>query len=55
MKGGKPKLSVKAERHVIELMATGDYTAAEVGELVGVTRSTVYRIVARHRQMTPAW
>lgn len=48
-KGGKLKLGTKTQRQRIVLMAAGDKTSDEVGELLGVSRATVYRIVAKHR------
>ena len=52
LRGRQPKLSVAQERHVVSLMQVGEHTAGEVAELVGVSRSTVYRIV-RRAPMTP--
>jgi excisionase family DNA binding protein len=37
------------EAHVVSLVHTGEYTTAEVAELFGVGRSTVYRAIKRQR------
>lgn len=47
LRGRKPKLSAVQERHLVELHRTGEHTSAELAELFGVARSTVYRAVAR--------
>ena len=35
---------------MVELLRSGEYTTAEVGDLFGVARSTVYRALARTKQ-----
>lgn len=53
LKGGKPKLTPAQERHVVDLWDRGEHSAAEIGALVGVGRSTVYRIVERRASPLP--
>ncbi len=47
LRGKKPKLNPKQEAHLVKLHEAGEPTTAELGELFGVTRSTVYRTVKR--------
>jgi len=46
--GRKPKLSPVQERHMVALHRGGDHTVAELVELFGVGRATVYRALDRH-------
>ena len=47
LRGKKPKLSGVQEKHLVELYRSGEHTTAELAELFGVARSTVYRAVER--------
>nr|WP_266094987.1 recombinase family protein [Microlunatus elymi] len=47
LRGKLPKLSVRQEAHLVELMNSGRYSTGEVAELFGVARSTVYRAQRR--------
>ena len=47
LRGKKPKLNPKQEAHLVKLHDAGEHTTAELGELFGVARSTVYRTVKR--------
>ncbi len=47
LRGKKPKLSPAQETHLVALHNAGDHTSAEIAELFGVARSTVYRAVSR--------
>jgi DNA invertase Pin-like site-specific DNA recombinase len=47
LRGKQPKLKPKQEAHPVELHAAGQHTTAELAELFGVARSTVYRAVQR--------
>lgn len=47
--GGKPKLSPKRAEHLVRDHRSGDYTIAELSEAYGISRATVYRIIARSR------
>lgn len=48
LKGRRPKLSAVQERHMVALHRAGDHTVAELVELFGVGRATVYRALERH-------
>jgi DNA invertase Pin-like site-specific DNA recombinase len=45
--GKQPKLSAKQEAHLVALYRAGEHTVSELEELFPVTRSTIYRAVAR--------
>ena len=45
--GKQPKLSPKQEAHLVELYHGGEHTIGELEEPFPVTRSTIYRAVAR--------
>lgn len=47
LRGKKPKLSAVQEEHLVELYRAGGHTSAELAEIFGVSRSTVYRAVER--------
>jgi hypothetical protein len=49
LRGKQPKLNPRQEAHLVELLRSGEYTTAEVGDLFGVARSTVYRAVERSK------
>jgi DNA invertase Pin-like site-specific DNA recombinase len=49
LRGKQPKLSATQEAHLVSLYAAGEHTVSELEELFSVTRSTVYRAVARGR------
>ena len=44
---GAPKLSARQEAHLVALPAAGGHTISELKELFSITRSTVYRALAR--------
>ena len=48
--GRQPKLNPRQEAHLVELLRSGEYTTAELGDLFGVARSTVYRAVERSKR-----
>ena len=48
LKGGKPKLSAAAERHLVALHRAGDHSISELCDLFSIGRATVYRAVKRH-------
>jgi DNA invertase Pin-like site-specific DNA recombinase len=52
VRGKKPKLNPKQEAHLVKLHDAGEHTTAELGELFGVARSTVYRTVKRAQAST---
>jgi DNA invertase Pin-like site-specific DNA recombinase len=47
LRGKPPKLTPKQEAHLVALHGAGQHTTAELAELFGVARSTVYRAVQR--------
>jgi len=49
LRGGVPKLSPTQQRHLVELHTAGGHTSAELAELFGVARSSVYRAIGRQR------
>ena len=51
--GKQPKLKPNQAKHLLELHDSGSYTQAELAELFGVGRSTVYRTMERIRPRSP--
>jgi DNA invertase Pin-like site-specific DNA recombinase len=49
LRGKQPKLSPRQEAHLVELYDAGEHTVSELEELFSVSRSTVYRAIARSR------
>jgi DNA invertase Pin-like site-specific DNA recombinase len=49
LRGKQPKLNHRQEAHLVALFDSGDHSTAELAEMFGVTRSTVYRAVERER------
>jgi hypothetical protein len=49
LRGKQPKLNPRQEAHLVELLHSGQYSTAEIGDLFGVARSTVYRAVVRSK------
>ena len=47
LKGKPPKLTPAQEAHLVALLEAGEHTGAEIADLFGVARATVYR--ARER------
>ncbi len=47
LRGRAPKLTVRQEAHLVDLHRAGGHTGAELAELFGVARSTVYRAIGR--------
>ena len=47
LKGKQPKLSKMQRSHLLKLHDAGEYTQAELAELFGVSRTTVYRELQR--------
>ena len=45
----QPKLNRRQEAHLVSLVHSGECSTAEVAELFGVGRSTVYRAIERQR------
>jgi len=47
LRGKQPKLKPRQEAHLVELHRAGEHSTAELAELFGVGRSTVYRAIER--------
>jgi DNA invertase Pin-like site-specific DNA recombinase len=47
LKGRQPRLSPKQQRELKRMHQTGEYTITDLGELLSVSRPTVYRTVKR--------
>jgi DNA invertase Pin-like site-specific DNA recombinase len=47
LRGKQPKLTARQQAHLLELHRAGGHTSAELAELFGVARATVYRTVTR--------
>lgn len=47
LRGRMPKLNQAQEKHLVQLWEAGQHTSAEISDLFGVSRSTVYRAVQR--------
>lgn len=58
LRGKQPKLNVRQETHLVALHRASEHSVAELGDLFGVTRCTVYRAIqrdaARQRAQRPA-
>jgi DNA invertase Pin-like site-specific DNA recombinase len=50
LRGKQPKLNRRQEAHLVALHRAGEYSTAELGDLFGVARSTVYRAIQRDQQ-----
>jgi DNA invertase Pin-like site-specific DNA recombinase len=53
LRGKQPKLKPNQAKHLLELHDLGTYTQAELAELFGVGRSTIYRTINRLRPPLP--
>ncbi|MFC8041858.1 recombinase family protein [Paenarthrobacter sp. NPDC057355] len=47
LRGKQPKLSDSQRKHLLKLCDAGEHSQAELGELFGVSRTTVYRELQR--------
>ncbi len=54
LRGKQPKLNARQEAHLIALHRAGEHSTAELGDLFGVARSTVYRAIERDAARTRA-
>jgi len=52
LRGKQPKLNHRQDAHLVALRSTGEYSSAELADLFGVARATVYRAVERERLRT---
>jgi len=48
LRGKQPKLNSRQEAHLVALHHAGEHSTAELGDLFGVARSTVYRAIQRN-------
>ncbi len=48
LRGKQPKLNPRQEAHLVALLESGEHSTAELADLFGVGRSTVYRAEQRH-------
>jgi DNA invertase Pin-like site-specific DNA recombinase len=49
LRGKQPKLNPRQVAHLVSLMAAGEHSTAELADLFGVGRSTVYRALGRSK------
>ena len=49
LRGKQPKLNPRQEAHLVDLYRRGEHSTAELADLFGVARSTVYRALQRDR------
>jgi DNA invertase Pin-like site-specific DNA recombinase len=49
LRGKQPKLNPRQEAHLVDLFRRGEHSTAELADLFGVARSTVYRALERDR------
>ena len=47
LRGKQPKLSDRQQRELCRMHATGEHSVSDAGELVSVSRPTVYRTLNR--------
>ena len=52
LKGKQPKLNPRQETHLVALFETDEHSTAELADLFGVGRSTVYRAMERNKAAT---
>ncbi len=50
LRGKQPKLNSRQEAHLVALHRASEHSTAELGDLFGVARSTVYRALARDQR-----
>jgi DNA-binding MarR family transcriptional regulator len=53
LRGKQAKLNPPQEAHLIAFHRTGEHSTAELGDLFGVARSTVYRAIERDKRHRP--
>src|ERR1700681_2888253 len=49
LRGKQPKLNPRQEAHLVGLLQAGEHSTAELADLFGVARSTVYSAQQRHQ------
>jgi DNA invertase Pin-like site-specific DNA recombinase len=50
LRGKQPKLNPRQEAHLVALHRAGDNSGAELADLFGVARTTVYRAIQRDQR-----
>ena len=50
LRGKQPKLNPRQEAHLVALHRAGEHSSAELADLFGVARSTVYRAIQRDQR-----
>jgi DNA-binding MarR family transcriptional regulator len=50
LRGKQPKLNPRQEAHLVAVHRAGEYSSAELGDLLRVARSTVYRAIQRDQR-----
>jgi len=53
LKGKPPKLSPAQQKHLVDLHKAGEHSITDLAELFGVSRPSVYRVLARHGVTSP--
>ena len=53
LRGKQPKRNVRQEAHLVSLLDAGEHSTAELADLFGVGRSTIYRASERSRRRKP--
>ena len=48
LRGKKPKLSVKQQKELMKMYATGEYSISDLAEVFTVSRPTIYRTLKRN-------
>ena len=54
LRGKQPKLNPRQEIHLVALHRAGEHSTAELADLFGVGRSTVYRALERDQRRVSA-
>ena len=54
LRGEQAKLNARQEAHLVALHRAGEHSTAELGDLFGVARSTVYRAIQRDQRRQTA-
>ena len=50
LRGKQPKLNPRQEAHLVALYRAGEHSTAELGDLFGMARSTIYRAIQRDQR-----
>jgi len=53
LRGKPPKLSAAQQKHLVDLHKAGEHSITDLAELFGVSRPSVYRVLARHGVTSP--